>query len=174
MSTQNNSDESVRLDGEGSRDYRQGVCVGAEEYSLAPTNGVVALAKSFEGCRLLAYQDVRGVWTIAYGHTYGVTPGMVCTQEQADAWLILDLQIAKSDLLGVSPGPYAPGAMEALTDFVFNLGIGNYTGSTLRKYVDAQNWPAVKTELLKWDHSGGQVIAGLLRRREAEAALIEA
>jgi lysozyme len=130
------------------------------------------LVKQFEGCRLTAYQDVRGIWTLGYGHTFMVKPGDTCTQQQADAWLEEDLDEAHHELIQVSPGPFAPGAEDALTSFVFNLGVGNYRNSTLHKYVDAGNWAAVKTELLKWDHSGGQVIAGLLRRREAESALI--
>lgn len=134
----------------------------------------VAIVKSFEGCRLVAYRDVRGIWTIGWGHTEGVHEGQTCTQSQADAWLYTDLQNASYELLQVSPGPYAPGAQDALTSFVFNLGIGNYRSSTLRRYVDNQEWGAAKTELLKWTHSGGVVIAGLERRRQAEAALIAA
>jgi lysozyme len=137
------------------------------------TNGrLVSLVKKFEGCKLVAYQDVRGIWTIGYGHTKGVYEGQTCTQEQAEAWLLDDLLEATHELFQVSPGPFVPGALDALTSFVFNLGIGNYRSSTLRKYVDAQDWESVKTELLRWNHSGGQVIAGLLARREAEAALI--
>lgn len=133
-----------------------------------------AIVKSFEGCKLIAYQDIRGIWTIGWGHTKGVYPGQTCTQAQADAWLEEDLQEASYELLQCSPGPFAPGAQDALTSFVFNLGIGNYRSSTLRRYVDNQEWPAVRTELLKWTHSGGVQIAGLLRRREAESALIDA
>lgn len=132
------------------------------------------IVQAFEGCRLTAYQDVRGIWTIGYGHTEGVYEGMTCTQEQADAWLATDLATAQSELLAYSPGPFAPGAEDALTSFVFNLGIGNYRTSTLRLFVNSGQWAQVKSELLKWDHSGGQVIAGLYRRRQAEAAMIQA
>lgn len=130
------------------------------------------IVKSFEGCKLQAYQDPRGIWTIGFGHTHGVYSGMACTQTQADVWLDADLREASRDLLSCSSGPFAPGAEDALTSFVFNVGVGHYRGSTLREYVNAQDWDSVKTELLKWDHSGGQVIAGLLRRRQAEADLI--
>jgi len=132
-----------------------------------------ALVKAFENCRLQAYQDLGLIWTIGWGHTNGVYPGQTCTQSQADAWLDQDLQIASYELLQYSPGPFAPGAQDALIDFVFNLGIGNYRLSTLRQLVDAQQWAAVKTELLKWDHVGGVVVPGLLRRRQAEADLIQ-
>jgi lysozyme len=131
-----------------------------------------ALAREFEGCRLDAYQDIAGVWTIGYGHTgKDVYAGLVWTQAQADEALDHDIQAAQSLLLMYSP-TVTGGTLDALTDFVFNLGIGNYRTSTLCKEVNAGNWNAVKTELLNWDHSNGAVVPGLLRRREAEAALI--
>ena len=48
----------------------------------------LALTEQFEGCRLTAYQDQVGVWTIGYGHTgTDVTPGLTITQQQAEAGL---------------------------------------------------------------------------------------
>jgi lysozyme len=132
-----------------------------------------ALINEFEGCELVAYKKGKDVWTIGRGHTLAVYPGQTCTQGQADGWAQADEAEARDALLHVSPGPYAPGALDALTDFVFNLGIGRYRTSTLRILVDDGNWPAAKLELLKWDHEDGVVVAGLLRRRQAEADLIE-
>lgn len=130
------------------------------------------LIKGFESCDLGAYRDIAGVPTIGWGHTgKDVYMGLTWTQAQADEALEHDMLAARSLLDIYSPG-LANGPLEALTDFVFNLGIGNYRTSTLCKYVNAQAWPFVKTELLKWDHSNGVVVAGLLRRRQAEAALI--
>lgn len=130
------------------------------------------LIKGFEGCDLGAYRDIAGVPTIGYGHTgKDVHMGLTWTQEQADDALLHDILSAQAQLAIYSPG-LSDGPLEAMTDFVFNLGIGNYRTSTLCKYVNAQAWPNVRTELLKWDHSNGTVVAGLLRRRQAEAALI--
>lgn len=97
--------------------------------------------------------------------------GLTWTQEQADEACTHDVMAAQAQLAIYSPG-LTDGPLEAMTDFVFNLGIGNYRTSTLCKYVNAEAWPNVKTELLRWDHSNGTVVAGLLRRRQAEAALI--
>lgn len=134
----------------------------------------IDLARRFEGCRLTAYKDIAGVWTIGYGHTgKDVTPTTRWTQEEAEQHLELDVAEAQHLLQLYSPGPFVTGALDALTDFVFNLGIGNYRGSSLRRAVDTQNWPEVKIDLLAWDHSGGQVIPGLLARRQAEADLIQ-
>jgi lysozyme len=132
----------------------------------------IDLAKQFEGCKLVAYQDIAGVWTIGYGHVgKDVYEGLTWTQAQADDALLHDVNAARALLEMYSPG-LVNGTLDALTDFVFNLGISNYRTSTLCQQVNAQNWPAVKTELLRWDHSNGVVVPGLLRRREAEAALI--
>lgn len=130
------------------------------------------LVKEFEGCKLTAYQDIAGVWTIGFGHTgKEVHAGLVWTQTQADEALTNDLLHASTLLSLYSPG-LANGPLDALTDFVFNLGIGNYRTSTLCKYVNAQDWENVKAQLMVWDHSNGTIVPGLLRRREAEAALI--
>ncbi len=130
------------------------------------------LCKEFEGCRLTAYQDIAGVWTCGWGHTgKDVYEGLVWTQEQADEALQHDLTQAYALLSIYSPG-LTGGLREAMTDFIYNLGIGSYRSSTLRQYVDKGNTAAVKIELLKWCHSGGVEIPGLLRRRQAEAALI--
>lgn len=50
-----------------------------------------------EGCRLSAYQDTRGVWTVGYGHAY-VHSGTVWTQAQADAQLQIDVQAVEASL----------------------------------------------------------------------------
>lgn len=132
-----------------------------------------AIVKAFEGCKLVGYRDLAGVPTIGFGHTGPeVYIGMVWTQAQADEALVHDLAEAALLLQRYSPGPFAPGAQDALTDFVFNEGSGHYRTSTLMTYVNAQNWAAVKAELLKWEYAGGHAIAGLERRRQAEAALI--
>jgi len=131
----------------------------------------VSLAQEFEGCELEAYQDIAGVWTIGFGHTgKDVYAGLTWTQQQADEALQHDLNAAAALLAIYSPG-LSNGVLEAMTDFVFNLGIGNYRTSTLCKCINASDWEGAKRELLKWDHSNGVVVPGLLRRREAEAQL---
>lgn len=132
-----------------------------------------SLAMQFEGLELNAYIDIAGVWTCGYGHTgKDVYEGVIWTQPQAEEALDSDLAEARHLLNLYSPNLINPGAIEALTDWIFNLGVGNYRSSSLRILVNGCNWPAVKSALLEWDHSGGRVIPGLLRRRQAEADLI--
>jgi lysozyme len=126
------------------------------------------LTEQFEGLSLAAYQDSRGVWTIGYGHTAGVTEGATCTQAQADAWLTEDTQWAVSVVQNEVTVPLTQGEFNALVDFVFNAGSGNFSSSTLLADLNAGNYAAAAAQFQRWDLAGGQVVAGLLRRRIAE------
>lgn len=84
------------------------------------------LIKSFEGCRLQAYQDSGGVWTIGYGHTNGVLPGQTITQQQAEEFLKQDLKNAEK-YVGQYDHIYhfKQYQFDALVSFTYNAGAGN-------------------------------------------------
>jgi lysozyme len=128
----------------------------------------LALTKSFEGCKLSAYQDSKGVWTIGFGHTSGVQPGDTCTQEQADVWLMQDIQWAVTVVNSHVTAPLTQGQFDALCDFVYNCGSGNFEHSTLLGLLNSEDYQGAANEFCKWDHAGGVVVPGLLRRRQAE------
>lgn len=128
------------------------------------------LTESFEGCRLKAYQDQVGVWTIGYGHTRGVVPGMVCTQEQAEAWLMQDIVICEADVNSHVQIDLTQGEFDALVDFCFNLGCDALNHSTLLRLINGGDLEHAAGEFEKWKYAGGHVVAGLLRRRQAEKA----
>ena len=129
----------------------------------------LALTERFEGCRLEAYRDVAGVLTIGYGHTGpDVYEGQTCTQQQAMAWLILDTQTAVQAVNDLVQIQLNQGEFDALVDFVFNLGIGAFARSTLLRLLNADDIAGAADQFALWDHAGGQVVAGLLRRRLAE------
>ena len=126
------------------------------------------LTESFEGCKLVAYQDQVGVWTIGYGHTRGVTPGMACTPDQADQWLRDDVATCVLDVNTHVTVTLTQGEFDALVDFAFNLGRGSLNGSTLLHLLNAGDYAGAAGQFERWDKAGGQVVAGLLRRRIAE------
>lgn len=131
--------------------------------------------EQFEGCRLSAYPDPAtggAPWTIGYGHTGpDIYQGMTITQEQAEALLQQDVQKAAQAVnLKVSKGITQP-EFDALVDFSFNCGIGNFSGSTLLKKLNAGDFHGAAAEFEKWDMAAGKHMAGLLRRRHAEAEL---
>lgn len=130
----------------------------------------IALIKEFEGCRLTAYQDGAGVWTIGYGHTSGMQSGETCTQEQAESWLVQDLRIAESGVTRYAPG-VAQCQFDALVSFCFNLGIFALEHSTLLKLLLADDVAGAAAEFPRWDHVAGKESAGLLRRRMAEQTM---
>ncbi|MBY7649971.1 MAG: lysozyme [Candidatus Liberibacter europaeus] len=129
----------------------------------------------FEGLRLKSYQDPAGVWTIGYGHTGpDVVEGMVITQPQVYEFLIQDASQCIRQTFEVSPIIKECGAnrISAIGDFVYNLGIGNYRSSTLRKRVDVKDWDGAVDEIKKWVHVGKKTLPGLVRRRNSEACLL--
>jgi len=130
----------------------------------------LALTESFEGRRLSAYQDSNGIWTIGDGHTANVKQGDTCTPEQADAWLLEDIQWAANVVNTVVTYPINQNEFNALVDFVFNCGSGHFQHSSLFRDLNAGNIAQCAADMEKWDYAGGQVCAGLLRRRVAEAA----
>lgn len=131
------------------------------------------LTEAFEGCRLAAYQDQVGVWTIGYGHTSDVDEGLTCTQEQAEQWLLEDVASAENDVNTHVAVPLTQGEFDALVDFAFNLGNGALNKSTLLNYLNQGNYEAAADQFERWDKAGGKVVAGLLRRRLAEKAEFE-
>jgi lysozyme len=124
----------------------------------------------FEGDILTAYQDQRGLWTIGYGHTANVRPGQRITQEQAEAYLARDIQTAARCVNQAVTVKLTQPQFDSLVDFAFNVGITSFRDSTLLKEVNAGNFPEAIAQFNLWDHCGGVINAGLLRRRKAEAA----
>lgn len=134
----------------------------------------LALTEQFEGCQLTAYQDIAGIWTIGYGHTGpDVTPGLTITQDQATQLLQQDVASAAGCVNQSVILPLNQDEFDALVDFVFNLGQGAFKSSTMLKDLNAGDFADAANEFDKWDHAGGKVVAGLLRRRQAEEALFE-
>jgi lysozyme len=123
------------------------------------------LTEKYEGCRLEAYLDQVGIPTIGYGHTRGVKLGDTCTQEQAEQWLHEDIAIAEADVNSHVYVPLTQGMFDALVDFCFNLGCAALNKSTLLHLINSNDLANAANEFSKWDHAGGKVVAGLLRRR---------
>ena len=128
--------------------------------------------KEFEGCKLQAYQDAAGVWTIGYGHTYGVRRGDRISQQYADEMLQEDIENVERQLMALhdpEAGRWTNAQLDAVVSFVFNLGIGRWRVSTLRKAVmKHQKRADIRREWMRWVYAGGKRLAGLVRRRRWE------
>lgn len=134
-----------------------------------------ALIRRFEGLRLKAYLCPAGVWTVGYGSTGpDIGPGVTWTREQAEQRMQEQTQEFVSAAQKLCPRLYLaePEKTAAIADFAYNLGATRLAGSTLRKKVNAGDWPAAQRELRKWVYGGGVKLPGLVLRREAEAKLL--
>ena len=131
-----------------------------------------ALTRSFEGLRLTAYQDCGGVWTIGYGHTGPeVRAGLTITQAEADALLRSDVEDAVTCVNRAVNVPITQNQFDALVDFCFNCGRGSLLQSTLLRKVNIGDFAGAAAQFALWDHAGGEVVEGLVKRRTAEAEL---
>ncbi|WP_369790558.1 lysozyme [Rouxiella sp. WC2420] len=131
----------------------------------------VELIKQFEGCKLNAYQDSVGIWTIGYGHTLHVEPYDVITGSTAVLMLLDDLKPVEHALHTLVLQPITQNQFDALCSFIFNLGIKAFGGSTLLKKFNISDYSAAADEISKWNKAGGQPLAGLTHRRQAERSL---
>ncbi|WP_100134973.1 lysozyme [Enterobacter hormaechei] len=136
----------------------------------------IALIKQFEGCKLTAYQDSVGVWTIGYGWTQPVDgkpirAGMTIKQETAERLLKTGLVSYESDVSRLVKVSLTQGQFDALVSFTYNLGARSLSTSTLMRKLNAGDYAGAADEFLRWNKAGGKVLNGLARRREAERAL---
>lgn len=129
----------------------------------------IDLIKKFEGCRLKAYKDSVGVWTIGWGNTSHAKAGMAITQQQAETFLKEDIVPVERVLNGMGVN-FTQNQFDALCSWIFNLGTANFNSSAMRKYIIAKKGDVeITDQLIKWHNAGGKPLTGLKRRRVAEA-----
>lgn len=152
--------------------------------SLTTSRAGLALIKSFESCakaigggRFEAYLCPAKVWTIGWGSTRDfdgnpVRQGLVWTQEECDRKKAQDMAAFESEVRAILGNtPTTQGQFDALVSFAYNVGSAALRGSTLMKKHKARDYAGAAAEFARWNKAGGRVLAGLTRRREAEAKL---
>jgi lysozyme len=175
----------------------------------------LALIQSFEKCSLTPYIDAVGVWTVGWGHalttssgqeintkTFGTTLAQQlaqaammrifgapdATQQQADSLLTTDLTSREAQLSAQVAADTTQSQFDAMFSFTYNVGIGNFAISAVKRlhnagnrevgqislgdlYQDAVNHVSstnMPTAFVHWSEGGGQFYLGLFRRRIAE------
>lgn len=131
----------------------------------------------------MLYNDPAGNATVGYGHLVHMGPidGRPseapfkdgCSELQAELLLADDMTFHASQMEKWIKVDLTQGQYDALADFVYNLGIGKFSSSTLLESVNAGSWTDAVAQLKLWVHGGGQILPGLVKRRAAEAALIQ-
>ena len=136
----------------------------------------LAKLKQWEGLKTKAYKDAGGVWTIGYGHTAMAgepkpRAGMVITPAEAESILLKDLTQYEAAVESLVKVELNDNQFAALVSFVYNIPLVSFKKSKLLKKLNAGNYDAVPTELMKWTKAGGKKLQGLVNRRRAEGYL---
>lgn len=144
---------------------------------MSVNKATLDLIKQFEGCKLTAYKDIVGIWTIGYGTTaaagLGIEPakGMIITQERAEDLLRqgIDKFAAKVDeLITAKVNQNERGAVICLA---YNIGCGALSKSTVLRELNAGNKDRAAAAFKMWNKAGGEIVQGLVNRRNAEVTL---
>lgn len=135
------------------------------------SNTGIDLIKHFEGCETVAYKCPAGVWTIGYGHIKGVQEGQVITETEAHEMLVEELTEYENYINNAVTVSLNQNQFDAMVSWVYNLGSGNLNSSTLLKVLNSGDYAGVPEQIMRWNKAGGKVLAGLTKRRQAEANL---
>ena len=135
------------------------------------------LIKEFEGFMAHAYKDAVGVVTIGYGTTaaadVGISPrlGMVITEPEAEAYLKAAVDKFAAQITKDMRRKPTPNQFGAMVSLAYNIGPGAFSKSSVLRKFNAGDIEGAADAFALWNKAGGKVLAGLVRRRAAEAAL---
>lgn len=136
----------------------------------------IRLIKRFEGVRLKAYKPVKTEpgWTIGYGHhDEHVHEGMVITESHADRFLRRDLEKFENGVSALLTTHVNQNRFDALVSLAFNIGLGNFTRSTVLRETNRRHFMKAAAAFKSWVKGGSppRVLLGLVKRRASEAWL---
>src|SRR5271166_24170 len=141
---------------------------------MRASQNALDLIKTYEGCKLQAYEDQRGVWTVGWGTTGpGINERTVVSQGVANGMLLGDVSRVSQDVSALVGINLNQNQFDAVVSLVYNIGLGAFKSSTMLKLILAHKLPEAADEFPKWDHVNGVVNPGLLGRRLAEQKLFQ-
>lgn len=135
------------------------------------------LIMQFEGCKLTAYQDSVGIWTIGYGNTFyedgtPVKKGDIITHNRAIELFNLIVKKFEVSVDELVISNVNQNQFDAMVSLAYNIGLGNFKSSSLLKMVNkSPNDNTIYLQFLRWNKANGKVLEGLTRRRMAESNL---
>jgi lysozyme len=135
----------------------------------------LALIKRWEGCRLEAYQDSAGFWTIGYGITTNaglgiIKKGMRITQAQADDMLLAALAKYEKTVQDSFKRNPTQAQYDAAVSLCYNIGQAGFAKSSVVKRFNSGDITGAADAFLMWNKAGGKVLKGLENRRKDERA----
>jgi hypothetical protein len=144
---------------------------------MSVNKATLDLIKQFEGCKLTAYQDIVGVWTIGYGTTamagLGIEPakGMTITLDRAEDLLRQGVEKFATTVDAMITTKVTQNERGACVCLAYNIGPNAFAKSTVLRELNAGHKDKAAAAFRMWNKAGGEVIQGLVNRREAEIKL---
>lgn len=144
---------------------------------MSVNQATIDLIKKYEGCRLTAYQDVVGIWTIGYGTTaaadLGITPskGLTITQDRAEDLLRQGVDKFAATVDALITTNVNSNEFGACVSLAYNIGTNAFAKSTVLRELNVGHKDKAVAAFRMWNKAGGEVIKGLVNRREAEIEL---
>jgi len=142
--------------------------------NMTVNKATIELIKRFEGCRLKAYQDIVGIYTIGFGTTaaagLGITPvkGMTITQDRAEDLLRMGVDKFAATVDALITAKVNANQFGGCVSLAYNIGPNAFAKSTVLRELNAGNYDKAAAAFQMWNKAGGVVSKGLVRRREAE------
>lgn len=129
-----------------------------------------------EGYSSRAYDDGVGVQTLGFGSTRHpdgtpVKPGDTVTPQRAVVMLAKDAdRIWREAAACIGEVPLYPHEADAYASLAYNIGSGAFCRSTIVKKLKQTppDYAGACEAIRMWNRAGGQVLPGLVKRREAE------
>lgn len=126
----------------------------------------------FEGMRTTTYRDVIGIPTACVGETKGIRMGMTFSRPQCEAMLLKRLTEDFAPAIEACvTKPMGDDFYAAALSLAYNIGEAGFCKSSIVRHYNAGDRRASCNAFLLYDKAGGRVIAGLVKRRQAERAL---
>ena len=145
----------------------------------APITRALPVIARFEGFRSRPYICSAGVWTVGLGSTRYLDGQPVrptdppITREHAYALAVEQLRRDYLPaVLRLCPGIDNYDRLAGVLSFTYNCGVGALQASTLRRRINAGDWPGARAEMQRWVRGGGRVLPGLVIRRAVEAGML--
>lgn len=144
---------------------------------MSVNKATLNLIKQYEGCKLTAYQDIVGIWTIGYGTTaaagLGIDPakGMTITQDRAEDLLRQGVEKFAATVDAMITAKVNANEFGACVSLAYNIGPNAFAKSTVLRELNAGHKDKAAAAFRMWNKAGGEVVKGLVNRREAEIKL---
>lgn len=126
-----------------------------------------------DGSYKSVWDEIGGVWTVGPGLTQGVGKGTIWSQSAVEAATHKELKSVEAVAKSTIKVPLGANRFAVCCSFIYNVGEGDWLGSSVLKYINQGKFNLVPQRLALYVHGRNQkgVVKGLVNRRAAEIRL---